>query len=471
MHYTQAFGAQDSVEVSPMRAKHLLPVLFMVAMTMPATLIAQQPSTALPDAPAPLLTLDDAVALALTNNRLVKNSVLEAQKQDYEVATIRSRRLPQFNVSVLGGELMHSFDFTFPAGTFGTYPGVGPIPSTESVIRNPARFTTFVTGNLDVPIIQQYKIGLAIHATQLGREIAKEDVRAERQKISAEVRDVYYSLVATQATVDAAREAVETLEESQRLTARYLAEKTVLRADALEVEARLAKAKYQLSQAEDGLSTQQEHLNELLGRDLTTPFRVDAMPEIAASDMTLDGARKQALESRAEFRQAKLKEQQADYDRRIAKAAYLPDLSASVRYMGLNNVDFLPANVAVAGFYLSWEPFDWGRRHNQVAEKTKTVEQARNGTRETEAQIELEVGVKYRQTREATLSLQAARIAQQAAAERFRVTNNKYGEQAALVKDLLQAQAQNADAENSYQQALSSYWSAAADLRKAMGEE
>ena len=225
-----------------MRAKHLLPVLFMVAMTMPATLIAQQPSTALPDAPAPLLTLDDAVALALTNNRLVKNSVLEAQKQDYEVATIRSRRLPQFNVSVLGGELMHSFDFTFPAGTFGTYPGVGPIPSTESVIRNPARFTTFVTGNLDVPIIQQYKIGLAIHATQLGREIAKEDVRAERQKISAEVRDVYYSLVATQATVDAAREAVETLEESQRLTARYLAEKTVLRADALEVEARPGKS-------------------------------------------------------------------------------------------------------------------------------------------------------------------------------------------------------------------------------------
>ena len=454
-----------------MRAKHLLPVLFMAAMTMPITLFAQRPSAPSPDTALPLLTLDDAVSLALTNNRLVKNSVLEAQKHDYRVDTIRSKRLPQFNFSVLGGELMHSFDFTFPEGAFGTYANVGPIPSKESVIRNPARFTTLVTGNLDQPITQQYKIGLAIHATQLGREIAKEDVRAQRQKISAEVRDVYYSLVATQAGADAARQAVETLEEAQRLTLRYVAEKAVLRGDVLEVDARLAKARYQLSIAEDGLVTQRENLNELLGRDLATLFRVDPMAEIDATDLTLQAARLQALQNRPEVRQAHLKEKQAEYDRRLAKAEYIPDLSLSVRYTGLNNVKVLPSNVAVAGFYLTWEPWDWGRRRNQVAEKTKTIEQARNGTRETKSQIELEVGAKYRKVQEAALSLKAARATQQAAAEQFRVTGNKYREQAALVKDVLQAQAQTSDAENTYQQALSSYWSAAAELRKAMGEE
>jgi outer membrane protein len=454
-----------------MRAKHLLPVLFMVAMTMPATLFAQRPSTALPDAPSPLLTLDDAVALALTNNRLVKNSVLEAQKHDYRVDTIRSRRLPQFNFSVLGGELMHSFDFTFPAGSFGTFPNGGPLPAKNSVIRNPARLTTFVTGNLDQPITQQYKIGLAIHATQLGREIAKEDVRAERQRIGAEVRDAYFSLVATQAAVDAAREGVETLEEAQRLTLRYLNEKTVLRAEALEVDARLAKTRYQLSVAEDSIVTQREHLNELLGRDLTTAFRVDVLPEMDTTAVTLDNARQQALQNRPELRQAKLKEKQAEYDRRLARAEYIPDLSASVRYMGLNNVEVLPANVAVAGFFLTWEPFDWGRRRNHVAETIKTIEQARNGTRETQSQIAVEVGATYRKVQEAALALKAARLAQEAAAEQFRVTGNKYKEQAALVKDVLQAQAQNSDAENSYQQALSSYWGADAELRKAMGEE
>jgi outer membrane protein TolC len=231
------------------------------------------------DAQAPLLSLDDAVSLALTNNRLVKNSVLEAEKYDFRVNTIRSRRLPQFQIAVLGGELLHSFDFTFPPGVFGTFPGIGPVPATNSQIRTPAQFITYTTAGLDQPVTQQYKIHLSIRATELGREAAREDVRAQRQKIASEVRTAYFDIVATQAAVDAARVAVRTLEETQRVTAHYRAQETVLRADALEVDTRLAKARYELSTAEDGLATQHEHLNQLLGRDLATQFRADSMPE------------------------------------------------------------------------------------------------------------------------------------------------------------------------------------------------
>ena len=81
----------------------------------------------------------------------------------------------------------------------------------------------------DQPLTQQYKIGLGIRATEIGREIAREDVRAERQKIAAEVRNAYFDLVATQAGVDAAREAVKTLKEAQRVTAEYKAQEAVLR--------------------------------------------------------------------------------------------------------------------------------------------------------------------------------------------------------------------------------------------------
>ena len=56
-----------------------------------------------------------------------------------------------------------------------------------------------------------------------------------------------------------------------------------------------------------------------------------------------------------------------------------------MRYQGINNVQVLPQNVATAGFLLTWEPFDWGRRHNKVAEASKTIEQARNGIQEAES--------------------------------------------------------------------------------------
>ena len=449
-----------------MKSKNLLLLLTMFAFASPIRSLAQQ---AMPE--VPLLTLDDAVSIALSNNRLVKNSVLEAQKYDFQVSTIRSRRLPHFQFSALGGELLQPFDFTFAKGAFGTYPGTGPIPSTNAKVHTPARLSAFMSGSIDVPLLQQYKIGLGIHATELGRDIAKEDVRAERQKIASDVRSAYFDLVATQAAVDAAREGVRTLEEAQRVTLRYIAEKTVLKGDALEVDARLTKAQYDLTVAENGLATQHEHLNQLLSRNLETPFRVDFIPEEDTTTLSLEEARRQASQTRPEIRQAHLKEKQADYDRRIAKAEYLPDLGIAVSYMGIQNVQVLPTNVGMAGFALTWEPFDWGRRRNQVREKSNTLAQAHNGAQEAESQIEVEVGLKYRKWKEATLLLKTTHTGHEAAAEEFRVTSNKYKEQAAIVRDLLQAQAQSSETAFQYQQALSSYWSSLAELRRAMGEE
>jgi outer membrane protein len=449
-----------------MKSNHLALLLTILAFASPIGSLAQEATQ-----DVPLLTLDDAVSIALANNRLVKNSVLEAQKFDFQVSTIRSRRLPHFQFSALGGELLQPFDFTFAKGVFGTYPGVGPIPSTEAKVHTPAQLTAYLTGGMDVPLSQQYKIGLGIHATELGRDIAKEDVRAERQKIAAEVRSAFFELVATQSAVDAAREGVRTLEETQRVTQRYIEEKTVLKGDALEVDARLTKAQYELSVAENGLATQHERLNQLLARDLETPFRVDSIPEEDMTALSPEEARRQASENRPEIHQAHLKEKQADYDRRLAKAEYIPDFGIAVSYMGIQNVQVLPTNVGVAGFALTWEPFDWGRRHNRVHEKSNTLAQTHNGAQEAESQIGVEVGQKYRKWKEAALLLKATRIGHEAAAEEFRVTGNKYKEQAALIKDLLQAQARSTETEFQYQQALSSYWSSLADLRRAMGEE
>ncbi len=437
----------------------------------PGMTVGQQQQTRLDDSDAPVLTLDEAVNLALQHNWNVKNSVLEAQKQDFEVRTARSRRKPQFQFSMLGGELLQPFDFTFPKGAFGTYPATGPIPGTNAKVHTPAVFTTYLTGNIDQPVTQQYKIGLGIHVTELGRDIAREDVRAERQKIAAEVRSAYLHLVATQASVDAAWASVKTLEEAQRVTTQYEAEKKALRGDVLDVEARLAKSRYELSVAENGMATQREALNQLLGRDVAMSFRVDFIPEQDSSDLTLDSARQEALANRPENRQARLKEKQAEYDRRLAKAEYIPDLSLSLRYQGISNVQVLPQNVATAGFLLTWEPFDWGRRHNKVVEASKTIEQARNGIQETESQIAVEVGAKYRKWQEASLQLKASGTAHEAAVEQLRVINNKYKQQASLLKELLEAQARSSETNAQYQEALSSYWSAFAEVRKSMGKE
>ncbi|MBV9610509.1 MAG: hypothetical protein JO187_13190, partial [Acidobacteria bacterium] len=112
-----------------MKAKRLLFILLMFAVAGVPTLLAQrEPAPSAAAAEGPVLTMEDAVSLALRNNRLVKISALEAQKFDFRVSTMRTRRLPQFQFAALGGELVHSFDFSFDQGVFGTYPNIGPVP-------------------------------------------------------------------------------------------------------------------------------------------------------------------------------------------------------------------------------------------------------------------------------------------------------------------------------------------------------
>jgi outer membrane protein len=443
----------------------------MMSAASPAALLAQEPRASSPEPEEPLLTLDHALSLALANNRQVKNAALEAEKSEHEVNVARSKRLPQFRFDVLAGSPVRSFDFTFPAGSFGTYPGTGPIPSTDAKIRNDAQFSTFVTASLDQPLTQQHKIHLGIKATELGRDIAREELRGERQKVTADVRSAYFDLVALQAAVDTAREAVETLTEVQRVTAEHEAQQTVLRADVLDVDARLLKSRYELSAAENRLATRREYLNDLLGRDLSTPFRVEPIPALDAAGLTLESARQRASENRPELRQAQAREKQANYERRLAKAEYIPDVSLSLRYLGFYNFEVLPRNVAMAGLFLDWEPFDWGRRSNRVAQRTNALDQARNAAQHTQSQVAIEVGAKHRQWAEAALLVPAARTGYDAAREQLRVTTDKYKDEAALLRDLLQAQTRSSEAGFQYQQALSSYWSAMADLRRAMGDE
>ena len=81
-----------------MKSNHLALLLTILVIASPIGSLAQRATQ-----DVPLLTLDDAVSIAVTNNRLVKNSALEAQKFDFQVSTMRSKRLPHFQFSVLGG--------------------------------------------------------------------------------------------------------------------------------------------------------------------------------------------------------------------------------------------------------------------------------------------------------------------------------------------------------------------------------
>jgi outer membrane protein TolC len=71
---------------------------------------------------------------------------------------------------------------------------------------------------------------------------------------------------------------------------------------------------------------------------------------------------------------------------------------------------------------------------------------------------------------ETAASLKVAQLAVEAAKEKLRVAGDAYKVQAVRLDRVLESQTGVSNADAEYQRALSSYWTAKADLAKAAGE-
>jgi outer membrane protein len=309
-----------------------------------------------------------------------------------------------------------------------------------------------------------------LHALDLGRQIASQQERAQKQAVIDQVKRAYYAILQMQSALDSVEESIKLYQELDRVTEQYVLQQAALKAQSLEIKTRLARAEYDALTIRDPIQTQKEQLNGILGRDLKTEFRVSPVPEADDGKVDLAAAQKSAVEQRPELKQARLKVQQAEYDRRMKKAEYIPNVSLSFSYLSpVNYGSLIPANIAGIGLLLDWEPFDWGRKKSELAEKSRTIEQAELALQESESQIAIEVAGKYRKLQETRQLIVVCRLAQETARENLRVVGNRYKEEASLLKDVLQAQASLAEANSQYQQALQSYWTARADFEKALG--
>lgn len=418
-----------------------------------------------------LLTVDQAIALAVTENRQVKNAALEVEKAADDIAAARARRWPSLNFSLRGTHNFTQESYTVKAGQLGEYPATGPLPATDIKLKSANDIGGFLSTEVVQPLSQQYRIGLGIQQLELGQELTSQQLRAQRQQTVYEVKQAYYRVLQAQSALTSTEETLIFLRELDHLVERYVREQTVLKSDSLEVKTRLAKANHEALTQHHTLSSQKEQLNRLLGRDLQTPFRVSEVPSLPVSVEDMTTAHTRALAQRPETYMAQLKTQQAEYEVRIKRAEYIPDLSAVVSYARPLNASFLPSQIVYAGVQLKWEFFDWGRKQRELAERGRTLTQAQNEEHETQASIELDVNTKVRALREAQSLLSVEQLGQATAREKLRVTLDRYQQQAALLSDTLQAQSALAEADQHYQRALLAALIARADLDRALGEE
>lgn len=420
---------------------------------------------------APVLTIEDAVALALHGNRQVQSSMLGVDEAQQETAALKTTRLPQLQTYILAGEAVRPISFTIPRGALGVYPATGPIPGEDSKVTTPQQFTGLIFAQASQPLSQLWKIHLSLISAKISEELARESLREQRQDTAYSVRDLYYQIAQTQTQIESAEANEKYLAELQVETDRNLAQQAALKGDSLSVRAKLSQQRYQLLNLRDSMETEKESLNRLLGRDLGTPFSVEVQPIPAPEELDLTAARKQALAQRAEVQEARLQSSKAETAVRQERAQYIPDVSASVSYVTLPNVSFAPQNIVNVGFLLQWQPFDWGQKKHKTESLRDSAKQSALSEQDAEQQVILDVTAKFRNLAEARALLDTSALSREAEREKLRVVTNRYGQKAALLSDVLQQEGTVSAADSDYQKAVAAFWRAKASFDRALGRE
>ena len=416
------------------------------------------------------LTLQQAIESAEANNRAIRAARLERAKALSEVNVARTYRLPALSVAALGSQSLAHLGLTFPQGSLGDYPGIGPIPGKSTTLTGPLQPAGIFYASVTQPLSQQHKIGLGIKLARVGADIADETVRSRQQTAVNEVRRLYYGILQAESGQRSLQATVEFLKQLDQDTGRNVVQRVALQAEALDVKAQLVQAEFALLKLQDPLETQKQQLNRLMGRDPDTPFEVDPL---AATDFEMPDLKRAyavAIESRPEVRLARLQVRKAELDRRIKRAERIPDVSLALTSVATVNLSqVLPNRLSVVGVQVTWDVYDWGRKREQAKEKRLAEEQASLDENDIEAQIIVEVAHQYRKLIEARKQVEVAQATQLARRELLRVTQNRYGQRDVLLSDVLKAQSGLMEADNRFTQALLDVATAQADFEKALG--
>ena len=420
----------------------------------------------------PELTLEQTVEQAVANNSRLKTASLDTLRAAADLAANKTRRFANTQVTALGAQLVTKPSVTYPAGALGTYSATGPIPATNQKVEIPRKPVGIVNVSVAQPLSTQYQLHLQLKALELGLEGTRQDQVKTRLEVVDQVRRAYYAVVEAQSALDSLQASLPYYRESHRLAFVNRGKETILESDLLNADTQLLKIQNAISDASDRVASASEQLNDLMGRDIHTQFRVAAIGDADAGLDTPEGMEARALQNRPDVKKAKLQVQQADYDARAKKAEYIPDISLAFNYDTTANFEnILPANLGTVGLALRWEPWDWGRKHQEYEEKRAKEEQAKVGVGATERAVLLEVRNAYRQVESTRRQLTLSDATARAARQKLKEVQEQVRHEVALSRDLYQAQSDLASADSQQEQALTAFWKARADLKKAIGEE
>ena len=323
-------------------------------------------------------------------------------------------------------------------------------------------------------IIQGIDIFHLVPAAQdverITRDFYVTDLNRVQNETALSVKDQYFNVLRDQEQVSVYQQQVTADQESVRVTQAQVTAGAVAQFDLLTAQTTLSNAQQQLSSARDTLALAQVNLNNLLGIDADTPIalQVPALPPLTQTfDKT--ALTQTAYAQRPEVIQASNNIVIAQRLVKLAGASLLPSLSlvGSGNYNGYVNSGSHD-NVSLSAV-LGIPLYDGGTTRAKIKEAQSDL----RSQQVTQSQLRENVAVEVRQAlaniNDAQTRASSAGLGAQQAAEAYRLANVRYQNGIGTILDVVNAQAQLAQARSNLLNAQYDYQTSLAQLTRAVG--
>jgi len=356
---------------------------------------------------------------------------------------------------------------------------VGVIGGPDTIIRptDENRFTAIISQ----PVFNGFSLSNRYEIAKLGLDIASVEETLQRQRITFAAKDAYFSVLRAQKLVKIAEQAVTSLQANEEVSRNFYEVGMIPLNDKLRSEVELANARQDLIVAKNQLDITRANFNTLLRRGTTTPVNLEDVTEFEPFTLTIDECQSEAKQNRPELTIADYQIQLADREIRLARKNYYPTLNVSGTYFR-NETGFLIGAGDPVGFVTEpdgWEiqavaSFDfwmWGPTRHGVKEKLSRRSQAEYEQTRAIDNIRLEVKQAFLRTKDSESNIFTVQKAVDQAKENFRITEERYKEQIAVLRDVIDAQTLLTRTLSNYFNAIYDYEISKASLFLAMGRE
>ena len=414
------------------------------------------------------ITLPEAVQLALRHNHVVKIAEFQVEEKQHAKDAARSSYFPTLRNDSSAVKVTDTQFIAIPAGSLGS-PANSPVPSRTAVLNQGAK--TFVTSGtqLTQPLTQYFKFKPQNDIARAELNATRDQARQTENDIALKVHQIYYQLLIAQLHKSATQARIKATDELQAERVQQVKFGSVLSEDLIESRAQYLQAKQELLNTELRITDLTLALNDALGLPLNTQLSLDASVPPGQAACRLNECVQVAMDSHPEVLEAMQEVDKASAGVRVAKAEYVPDITAFARYSYDNNVPFLARNFGTFGIHFGYDLFDGGKKRSTLREREAQLAQAKENLARVKDEVELSVQTAYNKLERTRQMVQVSEELLALREESSRVSTQQLERGVALKSQADSAAAQELDARTSLLQSQLDYIQAQDEMTHAIG--